>query len=245
MCEINLFDIPIQNVTLQDAVEQIIASTDQPETTIIQFVNAHCVNISRKDLDYKHLLQQNRINYADGIGMKIASRIFGNPLVDNVNGTDLFPPLCGVLEAADKAIFFLGAHPHVVERVVRNTETNYPKLTIAGYHTGYFPLEETQRVLDQINQAHPDVLLVAMGVPLQEKWIHKHRNELQVPVMMGVGGLFNFYSGVIPRAPLWMRRMGLEWLHRLVQEPLRLWRRYLIGNVSFLLYTLYRKWIRK
>jgi lipopolysaccharide/colanic/teichoic acid biosynthesis glycosyltransferase len=114
----------------------------------------------------------------------------------------------------------------------------YPELNICGTQHGYFDEDQTDQVIDQINRANPSVLLVAMGAPLQELWIAKHREKLQVKVAMGVGGLFDFYAGQVARAPLWLREIGLEWCWRILQEPGRMWRRYIIGNPLFL----YRVW---
>jgi N-acetylglucosaminyldiphosphoundecaprenol N-acetyl-beta-D-mannosaminyltransferase len=110
----------------------------------------------------------------------------------------------------------------------------YPQLKIAGARDGYFSPEEEEGVVDAINGSGARILLVAFGAPRQELWLARWRDRLLAPVSMGVGGLFDFYSGRIPRAPLWMREMGLEWVYRLMQEPGRMWRRYVIGNPLFL-----------
>lgn len=113
-------------------------------------------------------------------------------------------------------------------------KTNYPELHIAGTQHGYFSKDEEPEIIEKIKASQADVLLTAMGVPLQEKWLAQHMQETGVTVAMGVGGLFDFYSGRIPRAPMWMRNAGLEWFFRFTQEPGRLWRRYFVGNGVFL-----------
>jgi N-acetylglucosaminyldiphosphoundecaprenol N-acetyl-beta-D-mannosaminyltransferase len=117
-------------------------------------------------------------------------------------------------------------------------QARYPELIIAGTRDGYFDAAEEAEVIESINASGADILLVAFGAPRQDVWLKAHKQALRVPVRMGVGGLFDFYSGRIPRAPVWMREMGLEWTYRLLQEPGRMWRRYIIGNPLFL----YRVW---
>lgn len=244
MSQIQLFNIPIQNIMMQSAIGRIISSVQNKTSTPVYFINAHCINVARNDPSYQKIIQQNPYNYADGIGMKLAAKAFGLSLADNVNGTDMFPLLCEEMQNRGLSLYCLGASPERLQSLIENMNEQYPKLTIAGYHHGFFQEDESHSIIDHINKCKPDVLLVALGVPKQEKWIDQHKDQLNVPVMMGVGGLFDFYSGAIPRAPLWMRRTGLEWLFRFYQEPARLWQRYLIGNITFLFYTLYWKCFR-
>ena len=117
----------------------------------------------------------------------------------------------------------------------------FPALAIVGFHDGFFKPEETERILEEINNSNADILLVAFGTPKQELWLAEHHDKLKPCVRLGVGGLFDFYSGRMPRAPIWMREIGMEWSWRLLQEPGRMWRRYLIGNPLFL----YRVWLQK
>ena len=155
---------------------------------------------------------------------------------ENVNGTDMFPLLCARLNARAGRLFLLGARQEVVQGVARWVRANYPEVVLCGVRDGYF--SRNASVIEQVNQARPDVLLVAMGAPKQEAWIANHRHQLKAKVCIGVGGLFDFYSGRTPRAPLWLREIGLEWTFRLYQEPGRMWRRYLIGNIIFIVRVL-------
>jgi N-acetylglucosaminyldiphosphoundecaprenol N-acetyl-beta-D-mannosaminyltransferase len=120
-------------------------------------------------------------------------------------------------------------------------EKQYQGLKIVGENNGYFEKNtiEEKNIINSINESHADILLVGLGAPFQEKWIHSHRKELSSKILMGVGGLFDFYSGNIPRAPLWIRKMGLEWTYRLYQEPRRMFKRYVIGNPLFI-YRVYK-----
>ena len=131
-------------------------------------------------------------------------------------------------------MYFLGGKPGVAEAMVKNVQEQFPGLPIAGYHHGYLTDEEEASVIQEISTSGAQILLVAFGAPRQELWIDAHKHELGVGIAMGVGGLFDFMSGRVNRAPLWMREIGLEWVFRLLQEPGRLWRRYVIGNPLFL-----------
>jgi len=139
---------------------------------------------------------------------------------------------------AGRSLFLLGARPGVAAAAAQSMRQRYPALRIAGTRDGYFDAAEEPAVIEQINASGADILLVAFGAPRQDLWLHQHRDVLAPPVRMGVGGLFDFYSGRIPRAPEWMREIGLEWAYGLLQEPGRMWRRYVIGNPLFL----YRVW---
>lgn len=236
-----LFGIPITNCSVDAAVERILVCLEKPELHTIFFVNAHCVNLSRGDMDYYTILNRATFVFGDGAGMRLAGAVLGQPLVENVNGTDLYPRLCERLRGRGTRLFLLGAAPGVAERMKAEAERHYPGIQIAGTQHGFFNPEENESVVQAIRASHAELLLVAMGVPAQEQWIATHAARTGVRVALGVGGLFNFYSGKIPRAPLGMRRMGLEWLHRLWMEPRRLWRRYLVGNMQFLITLLWEK----
>lgn len=237
MSIVNLLDIPIWNVRIAEAIELLRDALCRPVQTEVFFVNAHCINVARRDDEYRRLLMNADYVFADGVGMRIAARSMGVRLVDNVNGTDLYPLLCASLEGTGTRMFLLGSAPGVAERVREYTLRNWPGLEISGVHHGYFDENEEEALIASIRRAGTDLLLVGMGVPRQEKWIARVLPATRVRVAMGVGGLFDVYSGKVWRPPMWMRRIGLEWMGRLVPgkgEPGRLWRRYLIGNVQFL-----------
>jgi len=238
MDEITLFNIPITNITLDETISLILKTLAGQKFVQMHFVNAHCVNISRTDTAYLELLQNSDYIFADGVGMKIAASILSSPLADNVNGTDLYPLLLDALEGTGYRIYLLGADPGIAEEMQRRALETHPDLIFCGTHHGFIPPEDNEDVVQQIRQSKADLLLVAMGVPSQEKWINQNLEKTGAKLGMGVGGLFNFYSGNIPRAPMIFRKAGLEWLHRLCMEPRRMWQRYLIGNLKFLWLTI-------
>ncbi|MGO9111338.1 MAG: WecB/TagA/CpsF family glycosyltransferase [Thermoguttaceae bacterium] len=231
---INLFDIEIDNATLEQAVEVIVDRLDGDIVTQVSFVNADCVNIAYSRPDYLEALQQSDLVFADGVGVRMAGEVLGQPVRDNVNGTDLFPRLAAALEGTGKRIYLLGGRPGVAKGVACWLAKNYPGVQLAGWRNGYFSAEEEAKVIEDIRRCGADLVLVALGAPRQEIWIRRSRSKLGAKVVIGVGGLFDFFSGRIPRAPRWIRKLGMEWCYRLYREPKRLWRRYLVGNVVFL-----------
>jgi N-acetylglucosaminyldiphosphoundecaprenol N-acetyl-beta-D-mannosaminyltransferase len=231
---INLFDIAIDNVTLDQAVETIVQRLDGETATQVSFVNADCVNIACRNREYLKALQQSDLVFADGIGVRVAGEVLGQPVRDNVNGTDLFPLLAKALENTGKRIYLLGGQPGVAEGVARWLAANFPGVEVAGFHHGYFTSDKEAEVIEEIRASGADLVLVAFGAPRQELWVRRNLHKLGAKVVIGVGGLLDFFSGRIPRAPRWVRKLGMEWGYRLWREPKRLWRRYLIGNVVFL-----------
>jgi len=232
--QVRLLDMAIDNLTMSEAVERIAEMAGGTVTTQLCFVNADCANIAFVDASYKAIIQTADMVLADGIGMRLAGRLVNQHIRENVNGTDMFPILCEALQRKGLGIYLLGGRPGVPEGAAKSMAEKFPGLKIRGTRNGYFRAEEEPEVLRGIRESGAEVLLVAFGVPKQEKWIAAHKKELGVNVAMGVGGLFDFYSGRIPRAPAWMREVGMEWFYRFLQEPRRMWRRYFVGNAQFL-----------
>lgn len=231
---VHIAGIRLLNLGMDELVAAIEAAVRQRGCTQIAFVNPACVNIAAVDPRYRAALAHADWVCPDGIGMKIAGRILGRPIRQNLNGTDLFPRLCESLARSGHRLYLLGARPGVAEAAARWAQQQFPRLQIAGTRSGYFGRDEEEAVLAAIRASRADVLLVAMGVPAQDLWLRRHLKKTGAPVGIGVGGLLDFYGGRIPRAPLWLREIGGEWVYRLIQEPRRMWRRYLVGNFTFL-----------
>jgi N-acetylglucosaminyldiphosphoundecaprenol N-acetyl-beta-D-mannosaminyltransferase len=231
---IDLLGIPIENLTMDDAVDTIIQKAAGSTPTQVCFVNADCVNIACRDPKYKAILRECGLVLADGIGIKIAGKILNRNIRQNVNGTDLLPALCQALEKEPLSVYLLGGRPGVAADVAGWMKDKYPALQIRGHRHGFFGTEELLEVTAEIRASRAEILLVAFGVPRQEMWLREHLGETGAMLGRGVGGLFDFYSGRIPRAPVWMRESGVEWLYRFWQEPRRMWRRYFVGNFVFL-----------
>lgn len=229
----SLLGIRIDGMDTQEAIEQVRAEWATGRKQRVYFVNAHCANIARRDERYQAALAQGELVLADGSGVLSGARLLGLPIRHNLNGTDLGPKLCEQAAQDGRSVFLLGGKPGVAEQAAARLVTRCPGLHIVGIQHGFFSAEEEAAVIAQINRARPDLLFVALGVPRQELWITRHWAELDVGTALAVGALFDFLAERFKRAPVWVRRLGLEWIVRLIQEPGRLWRRYLIGNLVF------------
>ena len=243
---LSLFGIRFANLSMVESISLLEQAALQRTTaTSVFFINPDCLNKTFADPDYQETLATADHVFPDGIGLTIAGKILGTPLKENVNGTDMLPFLCQMAAARDLPLFLLGGRPGVAEKMAENITSRYG-VTVAGTHHGYFDHEhESSHMVELINAAEPAIVLVAFGAPLQEKWIRAHQQQLRAGVVMGVGGLFDFYAGTVRRAPRWLRELGLEWFYRILQEPGRMWRRYVIGNPLFLFRVLREKFSRR
>lgn len=234
--EVTLFGLQVADTSLEAAARWIVQRARHKLATNIAFLNAHCVNVSYRAPEYRAALEKMDRVFADGIGVRIAARTAGIELQDNVNGTDLFPVLCREAAKAGTGLYLLGARDGIAKAAGERMCNQTPGLVISGAHHGYISDAETEaQAIAGINASGAGIVLVALGVPAQELWIARNRHRLTAPVVIGVGGLFDYYSGRIARAPLPLRTAGLEWAWRLAQEPRRLARRYLAGNAEFML----------
>jgi exopolysaccharide biosynthesis WecB/TagA/CpsF family protein len=228
-----LFGLDVASVPMQQAVDWLCMRLERGDRTHVAFLNAHCVNVAAAQADYRAVLEAADVILPDGSGLALAARLCGVRLAANLNGTDLVPQLCARLAAAGHSVFLVGGKPGIAEAVADQLRRCYPKLRIVGTQHGYFPPDDEARVITEINASGANVVLAAMGVPLQETWLHRVGPRLAATMRIGIGGCFDFLSGSIPRAPVAMRRLGCEWVYRLYQEPLRMWQRYILGNPAF------------
>lgn len=211
-------------------IEELIASGGSHYMTV---VNAAKVVAARRDERLRERLHKADIVTADGMSVVWASRLLGKPLKQRVTGIDMFARLVGHAARGGLSVYFLGARDDSVRGVVKHFTSRFPELRVAGYRNGYFDQSESESVADSIRRSGADMLFVAMGSPAQENWIERHLEATGARFALGVGGSFDHLSGLQRRAPAWMQKAGLEWMHRLAREPRRLWRRYLIGNTIF------------
>ena len=226
----------IDNIELDHAAADLAAAGRLQRRTRVVFVNAHVMDCAWADPAYWQTVASADCRYADGSGMAIAARLAGTALIDNVNGTDMLPLLAVEAVRNGVTIFLLGGAPGAAAGSAATIAAQGYPHAIAATHHGFFEKGsvEEDRVIERINASGAAILLVGLGVPLQDSWIERNAHRLNVPVQVGVGGLFDFFSGKVSRAPEILRTLGLEWTWRLALEPRRMWRRYIIGNATFL-----------
>lgn len=228
-----LQDVSFRVLTVGEAISLLDARIRGRTPTKVAIANAHTLNIVRCNAEYRQMLTRFTV-FNDGIGIDLASRLrYREGFPDNLNGTDFIPTYLGQ-SSRKLRIFMLGAQSHVVQRAFDNVCRRFPHHEWLGFHDGFFQSIDEPALCEQIRAARVDLLLVAMGNPLQEFWMDRCAASTGATVCVGVGALFDFLSGEVNRAPDWLRRVKLEWIYRLLQEPGRMWRRYLIGNLTFL-----------
>jgi alpha-1,3-mannosyltransferase len=229
----SILDVGVEVTTFPHAVDVLDTRFRRAEPAVVTFANAHTLNTLRSDRHVQALMRKS-IVFNDGVGVDIASRLlFGKRFPENMNGTDFVPRYLKHSRHRYR-IFFLGAKPGIAKRAAEGFSKAVPQHEIAGTHDGYFAPDDTARVVASIRNSRADILLVAMGNPKQELWLTDHLEQTGCMLGFGVGGLFDFTAGVVPRAPHWVRSARIEWLYRMLQEPRRLWRRYLLGMPVFL-----------
>ncbi|MGI1689973.1 WecB/TagA/CpsF family glycosyltransferase [Thermoanaerobacter uzonensis] len=221
MERLDIFGVPIDRVTMKQAVEILKNFLQEDRLHIVATPNPEIVMMAQKDKEYMEILNNTDLNVPDGSGIVFASKVFKNPLSERVAGFDLMMEFIKDISSRDIKIYLLGSAPQIAEQARVNLEKLYPSVKIVGTHHGYFTQEEENKIIEEINNKGVEVLFVALGAPKQEKWIYKNRNKLKVKIAMGVGGSFDVIAGKAKRAPYLYRKLGLEWLYRLIKEPWR------------------------
>lgn len=231
LAQFKLMGTTIANTTINEAVDLIVQPAEHFRS--VAFVNAHSLNLAWADPAFRRTLNRFDVRLVDGSGVRLACQMRNIRLRDNVNGTDLLPHLAERCQRMRKRIFLYGSRPGIAATMADNLRLQFPGLCITGVLDGYGN-RTPQDVIAHINDCQPDIVLVAMGSPLQEHWIQQWGPRCEGATLVAVGGLFDFYSGRAQRAPEWLRELGLEWTWRLLQEPGRLWKRYILGNPVFI-----------
>lgn len=202
-------------------------------------VNAGKIVAMQKDLQLRQSVNESDLINADGQAVVWASKVLGKPLKERVAGIDLMVNLVELAHKKKHKIFFFGAKEEVVKKVVDRYSNEYSSEIIAGYRNGYFKKEEEQSIAKEIGESGAHILFVAISSPTKENFLYENRTLLRkVNFIMGVGGSFDVVAGKVKRAPIWMQNAGLEWFYRFMQEPKRMWKRYLIGNSKFIFLVL-------
>lgn len=215
-----------------ELVETAIANKEQIHHVV---VNAGKIVAMQKDLQLRQSVNESDLINADGQAVVWASKILGDPLKERVAGIDLMENLVELAAQKNYKIFLFGAKEEIVKKVVSIYEASHGKDLIAGYRNGYFTKEEEPAIAQEIADSGAQLLFVAISSPTKENFLYQYKKELvAVNFIMGVGGSFDVVAGLTKRAPLWMQKAGLEWFYRFIQEPKRMWKRYLVGNSKFI-----------
>lgn len=216
-----ILDIPIDKITMNQAVDALISSISHGETKVVFTPNSEILAMAHDDGDLKKALRNADMLVPDGVGVVLASYILGAPLPERVAGFDLMQNLLDRADKMNLKVFLFGAAPGVAEQTKINIKNMYPGVDIVGVENGYGYKENEDEIIEKINSARPDILFVALGAPRQEKWIYSNRSRIKAKVCMGVGGSFDVMAGKKKRAPGFMQKYGFEWLYRLIKEPSR------------------------
>ncbi|MGG3445504.1 glycosyltransferase [Bacillus cereus] len=239
---INMMNFNVDNLSMQETLLKIEEIIKERQPTQHVVVNASKAVMIQKDEKLRSIINECPLINADGQSIVWASKFLGKPLAERVAGIDLMEEIIQLSAKKGYSIYFFGAKEEVVKEVVKLYEYKYPTLKVAGYRNGYFKEEDNEKIVSDIKNSNADILFVAFSSPKKEYWLKSFCNEMNVPFQMGVGGSFDVVAGITKRAPRWMQKVGMEWFYRFMQEPKRMWKRYLIGNLKFVSYVVREKW---
>lgn len=234
MERIEILGTYVDNLSMKETVAVVDGYIARKKPLHLMGVNADKINTLREDAELKRIVNSCEVINADGISVVWASKVLGIPLKERVAGIDLMYRLMELAEKKQYSVFFLGAKQNVVTKAVKVVRKLYPGLKVAGFRNGYFSRDEWPQIAEEVKKSRAQIVFVGITSPLKEYLVDYLQNCNLDCVFMGVGGSFDVVSGDIPRAPLWVQDMGLEWLFRVIQEPRRLWKRYLLGNIKFI-----------
>jgi N-acetylglucosaminyldiphosphoundecaprenol N-acetyl-beta-D-mannosaminyltransferase len=235
---VEVLGVRIDALSVSDLHRDIVQYVTTGAHALVLNVNAHCLNLAFSSSWLRDFLNQADRVFCDGAGVRLAARILGANIPERITYADWTWQLAELCALWQFTLFFLGGRPGVAAEAAERIRDRVPSVRIVGTHDGYFDKSptgaENARVLAAINAVRPDILIVGFGMPLQEAWLRDNWDKLTAHVALTGGAVFDYLSGRLRRAPKWMTNNGLEWLGRLIVEPRRLWRRYLLGNPMFL-----------
>ena len=235
----------VNALTMDETVSEVEKIVERGVPTQHVVINASKVNLMEADPGLREIVNACPLINADGASIVWAAKRLGVPLEERVTGIDLFQRLVGVAAGRGWGVYLFGAREEVVRKVRDVLEAEHPGLRVVGCRNGYFTEEDEPGIVADMAASGAQMMFVAFSSPKKEYWVHKHLGQIGIPFVMGVGGSFDVVAGVTDRAPGWMQDHGLEWFYRFVQEPGRLWRRYIVGNAKFVLLTSKYKRLRK
>jgi N-acetylglucosaminyldiphosphoundecaprenol N-acetyl-beta-D-mannosaminyltransferase len=236
-----LLGVKVTNVNREGLLKQAVEWAGQTRKVTISYVNADCLNIAAKDEAYRRLLNQFDLVYSDGVGVVWAGRFLEQRKLYKVTGRAWIEEFCGMCQEQGISLFLLGGKSGIAREAQRRLQGRLPKLQILGVCDGYFREMSEAEVLGEIEVKKPDVLLVGMGVPRQEKWIQANRKKIPAKLCWAVGALFDYVAGIELPVPGWMERLALEWMWRMMVDPQGKLERYMIGTPLFIGRVLWQK----
>lgn len=233
--KINILNTSINNLSMNETLNIVHNGIQQNNQIHHVVVNAGKIVAMQKDIELRKSVNESDIINADGQAVVWASKFLGKPLKERVSGIDLMEELVAISQKNKYKIYFFGAKEEIVKKVVDTYSNKYSKNIIAGYRNGYFKKEEEKEIAKEIAKSDANILFVAISSPTKENFLYQNKDLLKnVNFIMGVGGSFDVIAGKVKRAPVWMQKNGLEWFYRFLQEPKRMWKRYLVGNSKFI-----------
>lgn len=218
---VEILGVKVDAVTMAQAIERVMNLIEAGKSSMVATANAEMLLNATHDEELKRILNAASLVVPDGAGTVWAARHLGKMMPERVAGFDLVQELMKIAPEHDFKFFLFGAAPGIADKAKAKAESLYPGIKIVGTRNGYFKPDDEPDIISQIKSSRADILLAALGVPKQEKWLFKYKDELNVPVSIGVGGTFDVMAGVVKRAPLWMQKARLEWLFRAMLQPSR------------------------
>ena len=230
-----LLGIQISVVDLPELLTEIERLAEAKQPALVNNVNVHACNLAFEQPAFREILNRSEVVFCDGFGVKLGAALRGIRLGQRMTPPDWIDELFARCAAQGYSVYFVGDTAPVVEHFAQEVQRRYPKLKIAGWHHGFFPLQgaENEQLLSEIRDSGADIILTGMGMPRQEFWAEDARTHLEKGVLIATGALFRWYTGFERRAPKWITAIGLEWLARLLASPSRHFRRYMIGLPHF------------
>lgn len=224
----------VNTISMKETIEEVEKIIEKGVPTQHVVINASKINLMEYDERLRRIVNECPLINADGASILLAAKILKIPVKERVTGIDLFQNLVDVAEKKQYKIYLFGAKEEVVLKVKGILIERYPLLKIVGYDNGYFDEDSQEDMLIRMRDSNADIMFVAFSSPKKEYWVHENLNKIKIPFVMGVGGSFDVIANVTKRAPNWMQNIGMEWFYRFIQEPRRMWKRYIFGNISFL-----------
>lgn len=242
---VKILGVEIDNITSEEAGEitKQLIETSNKSCSLVVAPNVEFIMAAQKDEEFFNILKTSKLATPDSIGVIIGGKLQKKPFKERIPGQTYLRKVFEVGEKEGWTFYLLGGSGDIPRRAKEHLESIYPNVKIVGYHEGYFKEDSEEKVIEEINSLQPNVLFVAMGAPIQEKWIYKNKDKLKVDIAAGQGGTFDYEAGNIKRAPVWMQKCGIEWLWRLIREPKRIKRMAVLP--LYLLTILFTKDITK